>query len=175
MKNLLIIPSALFPYVVIALLCAVFGATYITDTVPALDNSYYMLFILLILAFAILISLVTSIGLTVFTVCGKANPLSVAKTVMIAKLVQIPAYIVIFLFCLIGFSNIFLLAFVVVLAFLDCITIFMTALPNAAVAFDSARKSKMTKEKAILLGILQFVFVADIIASIVLYKTLKHV
>ena len=171
--NVLIVPAAIFPYVVIALLCAIFFSPHITKAITALDNPFYLVIVFGVLFISIVVSLISVIAFTVLVAAGKADALSAAKAVMITKLVQIPAYIAIFAFCLIGMITVFLWGFVIVLAVLDCINLFMTGLPGAAVALNSARQGKLSTAQAVCLGVLQFVFVADVIAAIVMYTTLK--
>jgi hypothetical protein len=93
---------------------------------------------------------------------------------MIVKLIHVPAYLFIFLMGL-GFTiTIFTIGISVVLMILDGMTIFLTGMIGLGGVIRSLRESKLSKRSAVTHGILQFIFCADIISSIIIYRRVKN-
>lgn len=94
-----------------------------------------------------------------------------ARAGMWVKLVQIPAYVMWFvlgaaLFLFMGP----LLAFLV-----DAMTILLSGLIGLAAVLRCRREGILTVRQAVIHGILQFVFCADVFSAVILYRKTKEV
>lgn len=87
---------------------------------------------------------------------------SLALISMVLKLVQIPAYVTIFLLGCVFAITIWLFAFVIVLFFFDCLTILLTGFMGLAASIRCAGEKRVSKGLCIANGILSFVFCADV-------------
>gem|GEM_PF-244479 len=100
---------------------------------------------------------------------NRLNAREILRMNMFVKVLHIPAYLVIFIMG-VGFAlSFFLMPFVIVLLALNCLTIFMSGLIGAGGLFRGAKENMFTKQSAVILGILQFIFCADVISSAVIY------
>lgn len=94
-----------------------------------------------------------------------------ARATMWVKLVQIPAYVMWFvlgaaLFLFMGP----LLAFLV-----DAMTIIVSGLVGLGTVFRCRKEGILTGKQTVTHGILQFVFCADVVSAIILYRKTKEV
>lgn len=94
---------------------------------------------------------------------------------MITKLIQIPSYIVIFVLGVLLTITIFTFAFSILMFFFDYLTLIMTGLINSAAVINASRKKAVSFGKNIWIIILQFVFCADVVASIIFYIKIKNI
>ena len=99
------------------------------------------------------------------------TPLALARAVMIVKLVQIPAYAGILLLGM-GFSLTVYFAVNVVFFLFDVLTIALSGL--LGVAAVSRAQEIFTKYHAERLGIFQFIFCVDVVASMISYCRLRR-
>jgi len=176
-KLLLIVPALFAPYIILLSLLFVFYSAqnsvmeYIMRTV--FNNNG--LFLVLAVAIYFLVSLILSIVCFCVCITQKCDALSLAKTAMIIKLIQIPAYIVIFLLSVIFLTTIFLFAVAILFFILNCMTLIMTGLLNSAAVIRAIDEHLTTFKCSFWVILLQFVFCADVVASIVFYvKTRKR-
>ena len=88
---------------------------------------------------------------------------------MVLKLIQIPAYVTVFLLGCIFAITIWLFAFVIVLFFLDCLTILLTGLIGLTASIRCAGEKRVSKGLCVANGILSFVFCADVVLAIIFY------
>ena len=133
-----------------------------------------LLIILFIIFYCLLVLILTSISF-IRIILKNHNPLLVAKHAMTIKLVQIPSYILIFLFGTILFANVFTALFAILFYFIDCLTIFMTGLLATSSIIVLIKKNEAKLKDNIWLIIFQYVFCIDVIASIFLYNKLKNI
>ena len=152
---------ALFPYasigVIYVLIKGYFPAAFPWEIFSAL---LYMAELWLIALIAVLLLLRRK---------ERYTPLALARAVMIVKLVQIPAYAGILLLGL-GFSLTVYFAVNVVFFLFDVLTI---ALGVAAVS-RAQEEGIFTKYYAERLGIFQFIFCVDVVASMISYCRLHR-
>ena len=132
---------------------------------------------LLFLAFCIFafISFVLNIIFFVLSITKKWDELYLAKVAMITKLIQIPSYIVIFVLGVFFTITIFTFVFSILMFFFDYLTLIMTGLINSAAVINASRKKAVSFGKNIWIIILQFVFCADVVASIIFYIKIKNI
>ena len=101
------------------------------------------------------------------------TPLALARAVMIVKLVQIPAYAWILLLGL-GFSLTVYFAVNVVFFLFDVLTIALSGLLGVAAVGRAQEEGIFTKYHAERLGIFQFIFCVDVVASMISYCRLRR-
>ena len=155
---------ALFPYasigVIYVLIKGYFPAAFPWEIFSAL---LYMAELWLIALIAVLLLLRRK---------ERYTPLALARAVMIVKLVQIPAYAWILLLGL-GFSLTVYFAVNVVFFLFDVLTIALSGLLGVA-AVSRAQEGIFTKYHAERLGIFQFIFCVDVVASMISYCRLRR-
>lgn len=158
----------LFPYlVVLALVCIYKG--YFMETV--FHNNAYPFLIALIVLYVT--ALVCSVAVFINSLVKKWNAQELLCINMVIKLIHIPAYLLIFFIGLASLITIFTFAISIFLMFLDGMTILLSGLIGLGGVIRSLKENKLSKRAAVIHGILQFVFCADIISSIIIYKTVK--
>ncbi len=99
---------------------------------------------------------------------------SLTKTAMIVKLCHVPAYVLIFVLGVIFALSVFTFPFALLLIFLDCVTLFLTGILSAAAVINAVRHGMFQLRELIWLLLLQFVFCADVVATMILYRKLSN-
>lgn len=168
-KYLLAIPVMLFPYSLIAAMCCLYSPMIMERVF--MNNGYLLILSVVFFGFvAAVFSLST--GLLVLLKKkpdGAGGALGAARLNMVIKLVQIPAYLVIFLLGLVFSLTIFGIGFVIFFFFIDCVSIAMSGFIGVAAVVRSYAAGFVTLKRGVLLAALQFMFVADIVCCIVLF------
>ncbi|HEX3017860.1 MAG TPA: hypothetical protein VHP31_08420 [Caproicibacter sp.] len=118
-------------------------------------------------------ALVCSVATFIIGLVKKWNPQELLHINMVIKLIHIPAYILIFIIGLVCLLTIFTFAISIVLMILDSMTIFLSGLIGLGGIIRSYSENKLSKKAAVMHGILQFVFCADVISSIIVYRKVK--
>ena len=90
------------------------------------------------------------------------------------KLVQVPAYVLIFALGAVFVMTIFTIPFSIGLFVIDCLSVFMTGLFVISSVIATIRNNTFTLKEVIWVILLQFVFCADVISSVVFYIKLKR-
>lgn len=90
---------------------------------------------------------------------------------MVVKLVQIPAYITWFV---LGIAM-FLFMGPLLSFLMDTMTIILSGLVGLAAVLRCKREGILTGKQALLHGVLQFIFCADVVSAIILYRKTKEV
>ena len=171
----LIIPSFLLPYLTLFLLALIFLSPkyapfeFIAEKVFC--SSIIIMFVALLLF--IILSATLSVVCFVMCICKKWDALSLAKTAMIIKLLQIPAYILIFALGAALALTIFTMIFSFVLAIIDYITLMLSGLITVSSVINASREGIIEFKKSFWVVILQFIFCADIVAAIIFYVLMK--
>ena len=167
MKYLLLLPGAVFPYMVLLSLYGLFSGFFV--------NTIYQNPLLLIptLFLFFILALGCSIIFFAMGLAKKWDAKKVALANMIVKLIQIPAYVVTFLLGVICILTIFTYALSFLLVLFDCLTIILTGLTGACAAIRSYKEQKTTIAFSVANGILQFIFCADVVCSILLFVKCK--
>lgn len=176
-KILLAIPSIILPYVLLLVLFTIFSGSGNPISHFIIEDIFAGNGLLLFLAFCIFtfISFVLNIIFFVLSITKKWDELYLAKVAMITKLIQIPSYIVIFVLGVLLTITIFTFAFSILMFFFDYLTLIMTGLINSAAVINASRKKAVSFGKNIWIIILQFVFCADVVASIIFYIKIKNI
>jgi len=173
---LISVPIVLVPYFTLFTLATVFFSAkipffnYIMESVFD-GNAVYLLA-------ALLLYCVLAGGLSIIcffvSIHKKWDALSLAKTAMIMKLAQIPAYVLIFVLGVVFVITIFTIPFSIGLFVMDCLSVCMTGLFVISSAIATVRSNTFTRKGIIWVIILQFVFCADVVSSVIFYIKLKQ-
>ena len=168
---LISVPIVLVPYLTLFTLTTVFFSTkipffnYIMEFVFD-SNALYIIASLLLYC---VLTCALSIVCFFVSIYKKWNAISLAKTAMIMKLVQVPAYVLIFALSVVFFTSIFTIPFSIGLFIIDCLSVFMSGLFVISSAIATIRNNTFTLKDVIWIVLLQFVFCADVISSVVFY------
>lgn len=170
-KYFLLIPTIIYPFFILFLLISMFTSS----DVPAFNemwekmfsnNAFVALFILLLVF--ILLFLI-NIGYLIISLFKKWNPLEMSKIMMIVKLIQIPAYIGIFIVGLLCLITVFTFPIALFLIFMDSLCILLSGLVMIPTIIRSKQDGYIGEVEAIIYTILSFCFNVDVVASILLY------
>ena len=98
---------------------------------------------------------------------------SLAKAVMIVKLIHIPAYVMNFVFACLCFMMLFTIPWALIYFVTDCIALVMSGLVVTSATLRAMNENPKAFNKYVWIIPLQFVFCADVFAAVFLYKKLK--
>ena len=134
------------------------------------------------LGFILLFELVmfaTTIGYTIralrkgYTYSSK-EALDLAKTQMIMRLVQIPAYVFVFFMGVMGMFLIFTIGISLALFLFDIISITVTGIASVAIYAILADLKMISKKQQLLYSIGGFIYGLDVIVACLCYKKVKY-
>lgn len=134
-------------------------------------NNAYNLIIPVVL-FIILTGILTSVCF-IISLKNKWDAYALAKTMAIIKLIHVPAYIAIFIVGAFCTLTVFSLPFTVLLAVFDYILLIMSGLMTSSAVILALNQNPQLPKTYCLLIVLQFVFCADVVATVFIYKKLK--
>lgn len=164
-RFLLLIPLMIQPYILLFALYSIFIDQSIVEYF--FDNNG------LLLLFMIFVTIVISFICTlVYMPLCLSKGWSARQTAffnMLIKLVQIPAYLAIFVLGVLFFITIFTYAFSVFFVLFDCITIFLTGLVGLTANLRLYKEHKCSGSFAALNSVCQFIFCIDVISAVVVY------
>lgn len=167
-RYLPLLPVIIFPYLVVFTLLCMFNENFM-KTFCSNDGSYLLLALLILYVIALVFSIVVFItGLI-----KKREAQDLLRVNMVIKLIHIPAYILIFCVGSICLLTIFTFGISIALMILDGMTILLSGLIGLAGVIRAFHEEKLSKKTAIIHGIFQFVFCADVINSIIVYRKVK--
>ncbi len=169
------IPMVLVPYLALFTLAAILFSTRIPFFIYLMESVFDSNALCLIAAFLLYCMLTCALSIVCFfvSIYRKWDAISLAKAAMIMKLAQIPAYVLIFVSGFILMATIFTMPFSIGLFMINCLSVFMTGLFVISSAIIEIRNNTFTRKEIIWVILLQFVFCADVISSIVFYIKLK--
>lgn len=104
---------------------------------------------------------------------GKYSAAGLPFINLLVKLIHIPAYLLIFALGLLCMITIFTMGFSLFFVFFDCLTICLSGMLGVLAVWTLYRSGKCTGPFLILHGILQFIFVADVISAVIIYRRAK--
>ena len=170
MKKLipLAIPIAIAPYLIILVMVMTYTG-FLMESV--FQNNIFIL--LICLAIAYVVSFICAVILSITILAARISARNVARTSLTIKLIQVPAYIVLFIIGLGCSFTVFTYAVSIILIMLDNMTIAMTGLIGLSAAIRGRREKKISRKKAVIHGILQFVFCADVVSAFLLNKAIR--
>lgn len=174
-RSLLILPAVLLPYVALMALAVIFFSADLPMFARIMESVFDNNGLILIAALLgyCLIAAALSIFCFFRSICKKWDALSLAKTAVIVKLVQIPAYIGVFVVGVLCTITVFTIPFTVGVFLLDCVTLFLSGLLTSAAVINAVRQNNRPFKQVFWVILLQFVFCADVVAAILFYHQLK--
>lgn len=161
-KFILLLPCTIFPY-------SLFMGLY--DFIKGIGNlgeSFSFL------PWLFMVSLICNVIFLVLSIYKKWDCKKVALYNMVLKIVQIPAYIAVFLLGALSFSTLFTMGLAAVFFLFDCASIFLTGLIGVTSVARCYADRIISKRFSIINGLLQFVFCADVISSIIIFVQAKR-
>lgn len=170
-RFLLILPAVLLPYATLGLLVLIYTApnTFLDEWMGRGGFFYLLGFFLLYVITAFALAVVGFVK----SIRGNWDPISLAKTAMIIKLAQIPAYICIFILGFLFLVTIFTFFISFLLALIDAITLCATGLLTTAAVINHGRRKKIKRGKYWWVIALQFLFCLDVGATTWFYTKLR--
>lgn len=150
LKWLLLLPVVSFPYVLFLLL---YGAETISERFWGLLGAIW------------LGGLVCAVAVLFARRLWAPDTLALAA--MLVKLIQIPAYVMWFLFAVIAF----LFGGAVVAFLFDALAMILSGILGLAATLRNREAQRLTTPQAVGYGILQFIFCVDIVGAILVYYT----
>ncbi|MBU5627059.1 hypothetical protein KQI82_09085 [Oscillibacter sp. MSJ-2] len=160
-KWIFLLPCTVFPYsLLVGLLCFLKGLGNVGEVFGFLPYLF-------------LLSLACSIAFLILSILRKWDSEKISFCNMMVKIVQIPAYGLIFVLGLLSFSTLFTMGLSVFLLLFDLLSILLTGLIGVAGTVRCYAEGKISRRFAIWIGLLQFVFCADVISAVVLFARAK--
>lgn len=160
----------LFPYLIGFLIYSLFNPVFMEFIFQ--NNIYLGLFYLFIFWS---IALISAIIISGNSVSNKRDAVELAWVNMIIKLVQIPAYLFIFVVGLVCMITIFTFMISFFLMLLDCAAIILSGLIGVSAIKRSKEEGILSGKEMIFHGILQFIFCGDVVSSILVFRKVKRV
>lgn len=173
MKKFIIIANSIFIYLVAILFVFIFSHNKIAEWLwekVFFNNAFIPLY--LILQFGIIMYIV-NFAYVVRSWNGTWSARELAHVNMLVKLIQIPAYILIFVAGVACLVTIFTVGISIALILLDCFSIGMTGLLGVAAFRNMRREGKISSTKQVVCSIGSFIFCVDVILAIVGYRGSK--
>ncbi len=180
MKKAVIILDGIFVYLILILLILVFVndnqiSVWLWENV--FDNNIYRP-----LAVIVLYELIMLIITAIFTincmrcnrVCEREELISLAKTQMIVRIVQTPAYIAIFIAGSIGVITIFTIGISVALAVFDVLSIVVTGLSSVGVYALLGKRGMISQKERLIFSVAGFIYCFDVIVAIICYRQINE-
>lgn len=174
-RILLIVLAAMLPYVALSALGIIFLSVKIPEIGMVMESVFQNKMWYLI-ASVLLFALSTVVFSAVCydqIIKNNLDALSVFKTATIVKLIQISGYILILILSLLMVLTVFTIPFSIGLCLLDCLSLVSNGFIAAAAAINALRKGQITRRGAFQFTILQLIFCADVLVSIILFQKLK--
>lgn len=174
---LLLLPSTLLQYVTLLCMAIIFFSTrnsamqFVMEKI--FDSNIFVLIAVFLIYFAT--SFVLAIICYIIAFVKSPEPSGLAKTAMIIKLIQIPAYIVNFVLSVLFILTVFTIGFAVVLIAVNCFCLLISGVLNIIAMFIAVRKGVLKTGECILYAVFQFVFCLDIVSSVLLLHKLKKI
>lgn len=164
-KYLFLIAGALLPYVLLAAIAIIYAGvlpTNISDT----PSGFVIIALFLVYCYA---AFMLNTAFVALCVTQGWNGRQTAKVNMIIKLAQVPAYVAIFVLGVLCFMTILTFMLSMFFILFDCFSVFLSGITGAAAAFRRCRESRTNLLLWFVLGALQFIFIADVICSVILF------
>lgn len=172
-----LVPTIALPYLLLLSLCIILFSTDQSIFKFIMENIFQNNVWILLATFTVYCIIASTLSIICFilSIVNKWDSLTLAKTSMIIKLIQVPAYIMIFIFGLIMLITIFTIPFSLILFIFDCWILFLTSLITLSGVLNSIHENKFKFSEIIWVIILQFIFCTDVVSSIIFYKKLKNI
>lgn len=164
------ISIVLFPYAIAFVLYCIFSG-FLMESVFQ-NNAYLCLLILIIIW---VVALICAVSISARSLVRKWNFVELSRANMLIKTISIPAYLVIFVIGTACMLTIFTVAISVILMILDVMAIVLSGLIGISAVKRSYDSKAISANEMILYGVLQFVFCADVVTSIIVFRKSKKI
>ncbi|HBV84846.1 MAG: hypothetical protein OSJ73_03295 [Lachnospiraceae bacterium] len=158
----------LFPYYIVFLISSLFNQ-YLMKYI--FQNNFYLG--LLSLCIFWFIAFISAIILCVNNFANKMDVIEATKIIMIIKIIQIPAYLFIFVAGVMCLFTIFTVGISFVLLILDGASIILSGLIGVFVVRRCYADRILTNTEMVIHSILQFVFCLDVVSAIIVFRKVK--
>lgn len=168
-------PSAILPYLMVFIVLLIFFSTKVSLFSQIMEIVFQnnALQVLLVLAICIFLAFILTAIFLLLSIKNDWDPLSLAKTAMIVKIIQIPAYIAIFVLGLVCMLSIFTYVAAALFAIFDFLCLILTGMITSAAVINALKAKRTTLKSCWWVLAMQFVFCADVVAAILFYKRLE--
>lgn len=160
----------LFPYSVAFILYCIFSG-FLMESV-FMNSAFVCLAALFLFWIA---GLICAVSVCVSGILRKRDAFGMIRTVMLIKVISIPAYIVIFIVGTLCMLTIFTFGISIFLMLFDAMSIFLSGTVGVAAVKRAHDEKVISVGEAVLHGILQFLFCADVVSSLILFCKAKRV
>lgn len=168
-KFLPAISIVLFPYAIVFMMYCIFSGFLMEDVFQ--NNSYLCLLILILIW---VVALVCAVSICTVSLIKKWDFVELSRVNMLIKTISIPAYVAIFVIGVVCMLTIFTFAISVALMILDVMAILLSGLIGLSAVKRCCDGKVLSTKQTILYCVLQFVFCADVVASIIVYRKTKR-
>ncbi|MBQ9327077.1 MAG: hypothetical protein IJ225_00895 [Solobacterium sp.] len=171
--NWLLIANLLYVYLTAAILILVFSVGSYSDILTSflLENPQVPFLLLILLAVVILIGTVIFAIRLRKKILTKEEIYTLAGSYRTMKLLQIPAYLIIFATGVLCLLTIFTFGISVILLIIDGIGVALSGIYALAVLQKLRERELITTTRQIVLGVMSFVFCLDVIAAVIAGST----
>ena len=130
----------------------------------------------LLIGAALLVASGLSLGYFLYALIKKPSIRKLSLACVLIKLLQIPAFVYIYLLGLGGMMVFLVGGFVaiVLLFIMDCIAVAQSGALMLACAVRAQKENRISKKEAIAYAICSFIFVVDVVSCIMLYRKIKE-
>lgn len=167
-----IVPSilvAIFPYMVVLYLCWIMNLLPVPFPANWTSASIYICIFLTWLVCGI-----GAIWLVVLNTSSKTDVRTAARNNMIIKLVQIPAYILLFLVGVVFAMFVFTIFITFSIILIDVMAISLSGINGVFVVCKCGKTGLLKVDGAVLFSLSQFVFCVDVVCAVLLYLKVKR-
>ena len=150
-KNWWLVPIVLLPYLILSFLIFI-GVICVNPEFFRLANSLDTDSAMQVLIIFLTLSGLTAVCTVTFAVKGirkKWEPLQLAKSAMIVKLIQIPAYVLFGICGFLGAITVFGTLITILIILVDCMILILTACLSAAAAINGSKQGSLSKAECI--------------------------
>lgn len=166
----LLLPAMFAPYVIVGCMLVMFFSNKNELAGLIMEKVFFNNgLLMLVLAFLYCVVSIACAGIYALVALRKdVDVLDMTRTIMIIKLLQFPAYIFILgiAFCV--------LLLAVPIMFFCYMALFGTSIAGCAAVCIAKRRNMLIKGNSETLLVLQFICIADVVATIILYRNLRQ-
>ena len=168
-KFLPAISIVLFPYAIVFMMYCIFSGFLIKDVFQ--NNAYFCLLILILIW---VVALICAVSICTVSLIKKWDFVELSRVNMLIKTISIPAYVAIFVIGVACMFTIFTFAISFALMILDVMAILLSGLIGLCAVKRCCDGKALSANKMIPYCVLQFVFCADVVASIIVYRKARR-
>ncbi|MBR2570985.1 MAG: hypothetical protein IKE30_02495 [Clostridia bacterium] len=166
-KRVIIAANALFPYLMVLSITAALASDVSSAAAFLAERILWMPVVMGIWY------LIALLGAVLFLRSARGAR-ERARSALLIKTIQIPAYIAIFLFSLTGVLFIQLLLLTAVMFVFDVMTIALSGTMGLFAAFSARREGILTTKAMWILGLLQYIWCVDVVCALILWRKTKQ-